>query len=144
MRKDPCRGAYHSKRSKLGPNPHHNSPPMNKVIQDRRRKRSSQRKTEYRQQITNFHFHKIITWQIKRTNVRTFHKSNQKSVATKSQQSLQSQNLQSKERRHDFHKKIVKAKETKTDAERPSTGPFRKSQTITGNTPSRDKTFTHL
>ena len=71
--------------------------------------------------------------------MRTFHKRKEKSVAPKSQQSLSSKNIQSKKRQKDFHKTFAKTKETKTEAERPSTGPRRESQTITGDTQSGDK-----
>ena len=38
MRKNPCRGSYHTRRSKLGPNPHHHLPPVSKEVVHRKTK----------------------------------------------------------------------------------------------------------
>ena len=40
MRKNPCRGSFHTKRSKLGPNPYHHLLPMSKEVVDRTKKRT--------------------------------------------------------------------------------------------------------
>ena len=113
--------------------------PLTNLFTTRKQRKALTTKRITPKQITNFHFHKIIVRQIKRKNVRTSHKRKEKSVAVKSQQSLHSQTQQSRKLRKDFHKHFVKTKETETEAERPSTGPRRESQTTTGNILSRDR-----
>ena len=74
VRKNPCWGSYQTKRSKQGPNPRHHWPPFNECVHDTKTKKDFDNKEDYTKQISNSHFHKIIVRQIKRKNVRTFHK----------------------------------------------------------------------
>ena len=116
---------------------------MTGCVQNRKTKKGFDNKEDYTTQISNFHFHKIIARQIKRKNVRKFHKRKEKSVAAKSQQSPLKINP-IEETPKGFSQNFVKTKEIKTEAERSSTGPPGALETITRNTQSRDKIFTRL
>ena len=134
MRKNPCRGSYHTRRSKLGPNPHHHLPPVSKEVVHRKTKGTLTAKKGIPSTNHKFSFPQTYTTAKQRKTLRTFHKSTT-SPLTKAPIERTPKEIS---------KNNCETKETKTEAERQSAGPFRESQTITGNTPSRDKIFTHL
>ena len=107
---------------------------MSKEVVDRTKKRTLTAKKGMPYTNHKFSFPQTYTGAKQRKNLRTFHKSTT-SPLTKAPIERTPKEIS---------KNNCETKETKTEAERQSAGPFRESQTITGNTPSRDKTFTNL